>query len=108
MAEWVTAKELFEWVKEQKPLTLLDVRMGQVGGFIPGSRHIPVLDLEDEPQGWDPETSVVVYCQFGKGASDYAAEVLEQQGVAGVYKLQGGFDAWLKFLASREQDESGV
>jgi rhodanese-related sulfurtransferase len=92
---------LAQRLKEENPPLVVDVRIGQIGQ-IPGAIHVPVLDLEDTPRQWEPNREVVVFCQFGKGASEYAAEVLEEQGVARVLKLRGGMDGWNAYWSSRK------
>ncbi len=101
MAGEITAQELRERLSSRNadihPITIIDVRLAQIGK-IPGARHVPVTDLEDKEWDWDAESELVVYCQFGKGGSDYAAEVLEEQGYQKVYKLVGGMDSWAKLI----------
>ena len=104
MAQYVSAAELAQWIAGKTPPLVGDVRIGQLGQ-IPGAVHVPVLDLEDEPRQWDPRQDIVVFCQFGKGASEYAAEVLEEQGFERVFKLSGGMDAWNAYLAGLESDK---
>lgn len=99
VAQWMTAEELWRrFTANDRPL-VLDVRIGQVG-VIPKAEHIPVLDLEDKVWDWPRDRDIVVFCQFGKGASDYAAEVLEEQGYDHVFKLVGGMTGWNLHLAS--------
>lgn len=76
---------------------MIDVRFSPVGK-IPGAVHVPVTDLEDKEWHWDNEGPIVVYCQYGRGASDYAAEVLEEQGYSRVRTLSGGLDAFVAYL----------
>ncbi len=99
MAEYIEPEELLQRLQESNPPLVVDVRIGQIGQ-IPGAIHVPVLDLEDSPQDWDREREIVVFCQFGKGASEYAAEVLEEQGFTQVFKLVGGMDGWNAYLKS--------
>ncbi len=106
MADWITVDELAARLKDEtapRPFKLVDVRYTQIGE-ISGAVHIPVLDLEEKLPDWPKDTEIVVFCQFGKGASDYAAEVFEQEGYCRVRKLQGGMDAWLK---ATERSPSG-
>ncbi|PSR20605.1 MAG: rhodanese-like domain-containing protein [Sulfobacillus acidophilus] len=98
MAEYIQPQELVQRLREPHPPLIVDVRIGQIGQ-IPGALHVPVLDLEDKPRDWDRDQDVVVFCQFGKGASEYAAEVLEEQGFRRVWKLAGGMDGWSQYLA---------
>lgn len=100
MAGKITAQDLATRLMHadpHRPIIVIDVRLGQIR-TIPGAYHVPVTDLEDKEWNWDPDAEIVVYCQFGKGGSEYAAEVLEDQGYQKVYKLVGGMDAWDQFL----------
>ncbi len=107
MADEISADELSRLLKGEggRPVIVIDVRLGQIGA-IPGAHHVPVTDLEDREWHWDPQADLVVYCQFGKGGSEYAAEVLEEQGFAHVHKLRGGMDAWTAFEAKNPQERS--
>lgn len=90
----ITVPALLERLREKRPTILIDIRLAKTG-TIPGSVQVPVTDLEDEPHDWDPEALLVVFCQHGHGASDYAQEVLRDQGYTNVVRLEGGVDAWL-------------
>lgn len=103
MAKWITAQELVDRMTSADPPIVIDVRLAQIGQ-IPGAHHVPVTDLEDKEWHWDADRDLVVFCQYGRGASDYASEVLEEQGYTRVFKLKGGLDAWnALFGAWREQ-----
>ncbi len=93
MAQHINARELTEWQAKAVPLVLIDVRFAQIG-TIPEAIHVPVTDLEDREWHWDPNARIVVFCQYGRGASEYAAEVLEEQGYSQVFQLIGGIEAW--------------
>ncbi|NMP21017.1 rhodanese-like domain-containing protein [Sulfobacillus harzensis] len=107
MAEYIKPSELVTRLAGPTPPLVVDVRIGQIGQ-IPGAVHVPVLDLEDSPQDWDRDREIVVFCQFGKGASEYAAEVLEEQGFRHIYKLVGGMDGWNAYLSSLMKRGDGV
>ncbi len=104
MSDYIDPPELVRRLTGENPPLLVDVRIGQIGQ-IPDAIHVPVLDLEDEPHDWDKTREVVVFCQFGKGASEYAAEVLEEQGFLQVLKLRGGMDGWNDYWRSRTADK---
>jgi rhodanese-related sulfurtransferase len=99
----ITVAELKERLREGSPTVLIDVRLAKVG-TIPGAVHVPVTDLEDEPREFDRESLLVVFCQHGKGASDYAREVLLEQGYTQVACLAGGMDAWTEDGANDHGD----
>ena len=92
----ITVPEVVERLRRGLPTVLIDVRFAKIGD-VPGSVAVPVTDLEDDPRDWDPEALLVVFCQHGHGASEYAQEVLREQGYDQVARLTGGVDAWLKF-----------
>ncbi len=100
MAEYVTIQDVLNWKDSGENLILIDVRLAQIGA-IPGSVHVPVTDLEDKEWQWDANAKLVVFCQYGRGASEYAAEVLEEQGYSRVFKLQGGMDSFTGLLRPR-------
>jgi len=94
--ETITVPELVERLAAHEPTVLIDVRFAKVGE-IPGAILIPVTDLEDDPQEFDRQALLVVFCQHGHGASEYAQDVLREQGYEQVVRLVGGVDAWLQY-----------
>lgn len=90
----ITVEALKRRLQAGLPTVLIDVRLGKTGS-IPGAVSVPVTDLEDDPQEWDRDALLVVFCQHGRGASEYAQEVLREQGYPHVARLEGGVDAWL-------------
>jgi rhodanese-related sulfurtransferase len=92
----ITVPEVVERLQRGEPTVLIDVRFGKMGD-VPGSVAVPVTDLEDDPRDWDREALLVVFCQHGHGASEYAQEVLREQGYDQVVRLTGGVDAWVQF-----------
>lgn len=89
----ITVDELRERMRAGSPMVLIDVRLAKVG-TIPGALQVPVTDLEDEPREYPRDALLVVFCQHGHGASEYAQEVLREQGNPHVVRLAGGVDAW--------------
>lgn len=75
--------------------TLLDVR--QPGEYesahLPGSRLIPLPQLQDRLKELDPAKPTIVYCAVG-GRSRVAAQILAGKGFREVYNLSGGIKAW--------------
>lgn len=82
---------------DKESVLLIDVRLGEMA-TIPSAKHIPVTDLEDEDWDWSKEQAIVVFCQYGRGGSEYAAEVLGEKGYRHVKKLVGGMDSWVQML----------
>lgn len=107
MAERIQVSDLRRRMEETPPPVLIDVRLGRVEP-IPGAVHVPVTDLEDQEWHWPRDRDLVVYCQYGGGGSDYAAEVLEEQGYERVFILAGGMDAWREAEARQAAGEGGA
>lgn len=94
--ETISVADLVARLQAGQPTVLIDIRLAKTG-TIPGAVQMPVTDLEDEPRDWDREALLVVFCQHGHGASEYAQEVLNEQGYPNVVRLEGGVDAWLLY-----------
>ena len=79
--------------KEQ--FTLLDVREVHevLIGRIPGSKLIPLGDLEKRTSELDRSAEIIVHCKSG-GRSSKAVEYLRKSGYANVKNLTGGILAW--------------
>jgi len=79
------------------PPVVVDVRDAEEldEGFIPGSIHIPHLEIEKYASMVLPDKhkTIVVTCATAKRAVG-AAEALRQLGYADVRVLAGGFEAW--------------
>jgi rhodanese-related sulfurtransferase len=90
-------QELAAWMKEGKPLLLVDVREPwerEIAKLAPDV-HVPLDQLparatEIAPP---PGTSVVFYCHAGM-RSWMAAEYVESRGQPESFSLAGGIDAW--------------
>ena len=93
----VNAKEAKEFMagKSQDDFTLLDVR--QPGEYernhIPGSKLIPIGELEKRLDEIDPDKPVLTYCAIG-GRSRVAAQMLAGKGFGQVINMAGGIKAW--------------
>lgn len=102
----LTPNDLGALMRERKVLTILDVRSAESrarAGWIPGSIH--VADLEGLQL--DPMSVVVVYCDCPNDASAaVAAQRLKARGLAMVWPLAGGFDAWKRGGHELHRDES--
>lgn len=93
-------RKLFE-ARHPDDIQLLDVRqpLEYRAGHIPGSRLIPVADLEERCGQLDPQLTTVVYCAAGV-RSHAATAILIHQGFADVSHLPGGFSSWLGHKAT--------
>jgi adenylyltransferase/sulfurtransferase len=80
-----------------EPVCLLDVRQPweHQTAALPGSRLLPLDQLAARAAEVDPPAGipVVVYCHHGIRSLSAAAQ-LERRGLAEVFSLAGGIDAW--------------
>jgi rhodanese-related sulfurtransferase len=76
-------------------ITLLDVRVPEEVAIaaLPGSRNIPMSEIQSRLSELDPATPIVVLCHHGV-RSEMAGRFLERNGFADVAHLAGGIDAW--------------
>ena len=86
--------------------TILDVRQhGEYeSGHIPGSKLIPLPELNDRIDEIDANKLTIVYCAVG-GRSRVAAQMLAGNGFGEVYNLSGGFKAWKSNRAIGPEDQ---
>jgi rhodanese-related sulfurtransferase len=84
---------------EAKPIIdagsqLVDVRtdVEYEAGHIPGSRHIPMADLQREAAGLARDQPVIIYCRSGN-RSGPAAEAFAASGWD-AHSIEGGLIAW--------------
>lgn len=114
----ISAEALFERIKTNQPLILIDTRSKQEFssgfGHIPNSKWIPLMDLvgsfgnsdkfkqrvkglETEFKEIEPfmEQEVITICPGG-GFSLVAAEIMAEAGFKDVKSLSGGVDGWFK------------
>ena len=73
---------------------LVDVRTDSEfgAGHIPGSRHVPLADVQSEAAGLDRETALVIYCRSGE-RSGMAADAFAASGWD-AHSIEGGLLAW--------------
>jgi hydroxyacylglutathione hydrolase len=92
-----TAAHLYEKLKEDKNVFLLDVREKEEysSGHIPGAVNIYVGELENRLQEVPSDRPVVSMCSAGNRGG-LGASILARHGYPGVYNLLGGTDAWKK------------
>lgn len=92
----ITPKELQALLASpgSKPL-LLDVRepWEYETCHIEGSRLVPMSQVAEASEEFDPEQEIVVICHHGTRSEEIAL-FLEQIGFGKVANLEGGVDAW--------------
>lgn len=83
--------------KEIRPAesTLIDVREypEYAAMAIPGSKLVPLGQLEESAREWSKDQQLVLVCRTGKRAQS-AAEKLERLGFQNLSVLEGGMDGW--------------
>ncbi len=90
-----TASGLYEKLKENKNMFLLDVRSKEeyASGHIPGAVNIYVGELENRLQEVPSDRPVVSICSVGRRGG-LGASILARHGYSEVYNLLGGMTAW--------------
>jgi len=91
----ISARDLKRKMDAQESLTLIDVREPWEYDVaqIKGSRLIPLGELEGRITEVPREGIIVLHCHSGV-RSEEGATLLKQAGLAQVYNLEGGIEAW--------------
>jgi sulfur-carrier protein adenylyltransferase/sulfurtransferase len=99
----MTAQELKALMDEKKEFVLVDVREPQehAASEIPGSRLIPLGEIDRRSNELDPAKLIVVHCRSGN-RSARAIKILQGKGFGNLRNLKGGILAWLKEVDSKK------
>lgn len=93
----VEVKDLFDFIKKNKDLVLLDVRtpMEYSKGKIAGSINLPVDKVKEEVEKLIPEKDkeIYVYCLSGS-RSVFAVDTMIKLGYKKVFDVKNGLLAW--------------
>ncbi len=94
MIKQILPEELHEEIEKGKKLSIIDVREDEevANGMIPGAKHIPLGQIEERLQEFDPNVEHVMVCRSG-GRSGKACEFLDSKGIK-VKNMVGGMMAW--------------
>lgn len=92
----ISVAELDQLMAGDPAVVLIDVRQPaeHAAASIPGSRLIPLGDLEQRLDEIPREGAIHVHCKSGK-RSLQAISILQRHGVEGAINVEGGIDAWL-------------
>jgi rhodanese-related sulfurtransferase len=90
----VDPERLLEWLAEDQPPQLIDVRepYEREAGYIDGSRHIELVALSGAAATVDRDRPVVFYCRVG-ARSAMAMQAFRASGYE-AYSLRGGLVRW--------------
>ena len=103
LVETVTASELKQWLDEDKPLQLIDIREPHERAIakFPGARVIPLGQIVRRINEFDPEIDTVFLCKIGQ-RSIFAIRALENAGYQGrMLNLKDGINAWARDIDTR-------
>jgi len=92
----IPAAEISEWIDaDPQHRTLLDIRdpSERSLGAIPGSKSIPLPELQDHLDELNREEPIAVHC-LGGYRSAIAASILQAAGFKDVINVTGGYNAW--------------
>ncbi len=91
----LTVQELKQKMDTGEPLTLIDVReqWEYDHARIPGSKLIPLGELEQRMEELPRDGMLVMQCHSG-GRSEHGTRLLREAGFTNVHNLEGGIEAW--------------
>jgi adenylyltransferase/sulfurtransferase len=91
----ITARELKAKLDRGDDFTLVDVREPHefAIGRIPGSKLIPLGQIEERANELDSNQEIVLHCKMG-GRSARALEALQAKGFKRLINVKGGITAW--------------
>ncbi|MBE7559663.1 hypothetical protein HS125_21090 [bacterium] len=101
--EEINSAEAEARLAAQPTTQLLDVREPEEldeDGFIPGSVHIPMPEIESRWSELDPARPIIVYCAAGMRSYNVGC-YLAGRGFTAVASLRGGLRAWHGEIARR-------
>lgn len=90
----ISPKTVEQWLLEDKPITIIDVREEDetISGIIPKAINIPLSELHLHMNELDKNNEYVLVCHSG-ARSHLAAQFLHQHGF-NVSNMVGGMMAW--------------
>ncbi len=93
--EEITVKQLKARMDRGEDLTIIDVREPYEYAIarIPGTKLIPLGQLEERAGELDPNTEIILHCRSGKRSAD-ALNRLKARGFVRLKNVVGGITAW--------------
>ena len=91
----ITCEELNDMINDKQDFVLLDVREPEEFEIcsINGSVLVPLGELEDHIEEFDPEKSYIIHCKMGNRSQE-AARLMAGKGFKNVKHLKGGIHKW--------------
>ena len=106
ISSW-SADKIRKFMQDHQPeeYNLLDVRQPReyAREHLPGATLVPMGDLPEKMQEFDPEKLTITYCGIGV-RSRAAASMLSHAGFRNVYSMEGGINAWNGLVAEGEPE----
>ncbi len=91
----ISVRELKRKMDAGEPFELIDVR--EIFEYeiarIDGAKLIPLREIADRTGELQNQKPIIVHCHSGRRSAD-AVRLLRERGLANVYNLEGGIDAW--------------
>ena len=93
--EEITSSELQEKLEKGEDFYIIDLRDPEEYGanHIPNSILIPLAELEEHLDDFDPSAEFVIHCTMG-GKSIKAVDSMKEKGFQKVRVLSGGIQHW--------------
>ena len=97
MIDDITPQELKDLLEKDLPPKVIDVRQDweYEKCHIEGSILIPMDEIEDHIDQFDPDEGIVLVCHHGMRSAQ-VAQYLVQTGFTNIINLAGGLDAWAR------------
>lgn len=104
MIHYITPAQLFEWIKQEKPHQLIDIREEhEVVTFNIGGKHIPMDKVLSNSKYIERDIPVVIHCQSGRRSAAVVYALQQKFGYDNLYSLEGGITAWAELVESTNQ-----
>jgi len=97
----ITTYQLKDLIARQKKIQLIDTRSSRefTNGHIEGAINIPKEDIEANPEQFNKDRPIVLYCIYGI-KSTKTALLLEEHGYSDISVLIDGIYQWKKDIDS--------
>lgn len=95
----ITPQQLHDWLEQQVPLQLIDVREPEERErFHIGGELFPLTEIMEHTGNIRSDCPVVFYCKMGIRSQLAIQRISEKMGLKNLVNLKGGLEAWKKML----------